>query len=79
MWCQMFHDDDASFVLWISFSFSYLQDARPQTVLVENPKTLDDKGKLVSLISRLYISTIYYFKRRSPPIPPYRTQHEKTS
>ncbi|PWZ27975.1 Protein LOL4 [Zea mays] len=32
---------------------SYLQDARPQqtTVLVENPKTLDEKGKLVSSVA----------------------------
>jgi hypothetical protein len=30
-----------------------LQDARPQTVLVENPKTLDEKGKLVSLSQTL--------------------------
>uniref|UniRef100_J3MQ32 Zinc finger LSD1-type domain-containing protein n=1 Tax=Oryza brachyantha TaxID=4533 RepID=J3MQ32_ORYBR len=27
---------------------NHVRDARPQTVLVENPKTLDDKGKLVS-------------------------------
>nr|CAB3479864.1 unnamed protein product [Digitaria exilis] len=26
-------------------------DARPQTVLVENPKTLDEKGKLVSNVA----------------------------
>jgi hypothetical protein len=34
----------------LNFHVSYLQDAhRPQTVLVENPKTIDEKGKLVSL------------------------------
>jgi len=37
--------------LFAELSCSYLQDARPQTVLVENPKTLDEKGKLVSLFS----------------------------
>ncbi|WVZ95222.1 hypothetical protein U9M48_041015 [Paspalum notatum var. saurae] len=37
----------------MSFSSSLLQlsDARPQTVLVENPKTLDEKGKLVSNVA----------------------------
>ncbi|EES14490.1 hypothetical protein BDA96_07G030200 [Sorghum bicolor] len=28
-----------------------VRDARPQTVLVENPKTLDEKGKLVSNVA----------------------------
>ncbi|CAL5079696.1 unnamed protein product [Urochloa decumbens] len=28
-----------------------VRDARPQTVLVENPKTLDGKGKVVSSVS----------------------------
>jgi hypothetical protein len=28
-----------------------LQDAQPQIVVVENPKTVDDKGKLVILIT----------------------------
>ncbi|GJN39760.1 hypothetical protein PR202_gb28899 [Eleusine coracana subsp. coracana] len=28
-----------------------VRSARPQTVLVENPKTLDDKGKLVSNVA----------------------------
>ena len=36
--------------LFAELSCSYLQDARPQTVLVENPKTLDEKGKLVTII-----------------------------
>jgi hypothetical protein len=37
--------------LFAQLSCSYLQDARPQTVLVENPKTLDEKGKLVMNLS----------------------------
>ena len=40
--------------LFAELSCSYLQDARPQTVLVENPKTLDEKGKLVSLSLTLW-------------------------
>ena len=42
---------------------SYLQDARPQTVLVENPKTLDEKGKLVSLSQTLYDHSSLVFPR----------------
>lgn len=52
-WCQMFVDNETGFIrLFAQLSCSYLQDARPQTVLVENPKTLDEKGKLVSSLSQ---------------------------
>lgn len=47
--------------LFAELSCSYLQDARPQTVLVENPKTLDEKGKLVSLLSLTLWLTIILF------------------
>jgi len=49
--------------LFAQLSCSYLQDARPQTVLVENPKTLDEKGKLVMNLSETLWPQSFVFPR----------------